>query len=168
MKIHNVAPGSPEWHALRARCNTASEAPVMMGDSDKATRNDLLLMKTTGSEKEVSDWTRDVIFERGHDVEAKARPLAEEDIGGELYPCTVTDDDEWLLASCDGLLKTGRFGWECKQWNEAKAEDVRAGRVPAVDRWQVVQQLHITGAEQWLYTVTDGTRERYVSGMGRA
>lgn len=64
-----------------------------------------------------------------------------------------------LSASLDGITMVGDVIWECKQWNTDKARDVEAGLVPACDYWQVVQQLHITGAEKCLYMVTDGTEE---------
>ena len=48
MIIHNVVQGSPEWHALRANFQTASEAPAMMGESKQIKRTDLLNAKKTG------------------------------------------------------------------------------------------------------------------------
>ena len=33
MQRHHVTQGSPEWHAARAKCFNASEAPAMMGVS---------------------------------------------------------------------------------------------------------------------------------------
>src|SRR5690606_11128724 len=140
MKILNLNQGSPEWLSARAKHFTASEASVMMGASRLMTRNDLLRAKATGAVHEVSDFTRDVIFERGHEVEALARPIAEKIIGESLYPVTATDDDGYLLASFDGITMLGDVCWEYKQWNKAKAETVRGGEVPVEDRWQIVQQ----------------------------
>lgn len=166
MIIHDVVQGSPEWHALRAAHDTASEASAMMGASKKTTRSELLRMKVTGSVKEFSDWVQKHLLDNGHVVEANARPLVEHDLGEELYPCTATSDEpglERLLASYDGVTMLEDIIWECKSWNEAKAEDVRNGCVPAEDYWQVVQQLVVSRAEKCVYTVTDGTLERRVS-----
>jgi predicted phage-related endonuclease len=161
MQIHDVIQGSPEWDALRAKHNTASEAPAMMGASKKVKRNELLNMKATGGEREFSEWFRANILDKGHEVEAMARPIAEEIIGDELYPVTATETlgGIGLLASFDGITMTEDMIWECKQWNEAKAASVRAGEVPLEDRWQVVQQLAISRAAKCLYMVTDGTAD---------
>ncbi|MBJ2111310.1 hypothetical protein JFQ86_00580 [Serratia ureilytica] len=66
MQIINVQQGSAEWHALRAKHFTASEAPVMMAASSKMRRDELLSMKATGSEREISDWVQTNLFDKGH------------------------------------------------------------------------------------------------------
>ena len=163
MKTINVQQGSQEWHALRAQHDTASEASIMMARSKHVKRNDLLHMKATGSEQEFSDWFQKNVLERGHEIEAKARPIAEEIVGEELFPVTgISDEHPTLLASMDGITMLETIGWECKQWNAAKAEAVRGGTIPNEDYWQVVQQLLVRGADKWLYMVTDGTEENTV------
>lgn len=162
MKILNFVQGSPAWEAARFNYRCASEAPTMMGCRNKPSRSDLVRMKATGAQQEFSSYVREHILEKGHAVEAAARPIAEEIIGETLYPITGTDDAGNLLASFDGLTIAGDKGWECKQWNEAKAADVCSGKVPDVDYWQVVQQLVVSEADEILYMVTDGTRERCV------
>lgn len=156
MKILNLQQGSPEWAAVRARHFTASEASAMMGASKHTSRSDLLRLKATGDAEEVGP-AKQRVFDRGHEVEALARPFAEAIIGEELYPATAVDDDDYLLASFDGITMLEDTVWECKQWNADKAEDVRADRCPAEDAWQVVQQLVVSGADRCLYMVTDGT-----------
>lgn len=162
MKIVNLAPNTPEWLHHRKTKKNASEASIMMGASKNVTRNELLGMKATGQEQEFSDWFQKNILDNGHEVEAQARPIAEEIVGEELYPVSATDDDGWLAATFDGMTMLEDVNWECKQWNEAKAADVRAGRVPECDYWQVVQQLAINEGSKTLYMVTDGTREKCV------
>ena len=158
----NARQGTDEWLRERAKHHTASEAPIMMGASKKATRAELLRMKATGDEKEYSRWVKEVLFESGHEAEAAGRPIAERIVGEELFPSTATDDDGYLLASFDGLTMMETVTWECKLWNEAKADEVVEDRCPAEDYWQVVQQLAVSGAERALYMVTDGTEERTV------
>lgn len=161
MQIHNVVQGTPEWHALRANHFTASEASAMMGVSTNVLRTELLHMKKTGTEREFSEWAQKNLLDKGHDIEAAARVLAEELIGEELYPITGTSDEHpHLLASFDGQTMSGKVTWECKSWNESKAKEVRDGYVPVCDYWQCVQQLVVSGAEKLLYTITDGTPER--------
>lgn len=162
MKRFTLEQGSDAWHALRARCNTASEAPVMASMSSKMRRNELLHMKATGSAREVSEWVQKNLFDKGHAVEAKARALAEEIIGEELYPVTATDDDEYLLASFDGLTMLDDATWEHKMWNAEKAAIVASGKIPDEDFMQVVQQLVVSRADKCLYMVSDGTKENCV------
>lgn len=162
MKTLNLQQGTDAWHQARAKHHTASEAPAMKGASSKATRSELLRMKATGSGKEFSEWVENVLFARGHEIEAKARPIAEAIIGDDLFPVTATDDDGYLLASFDGITMLEDVCWECKQWNKDKAAAVREGVVPDEDYWQVVQQLAVSGAEKCLYMVTDGTEENTV------
>lgn len=160
--LEGIDQGSEEWNRIRGQHNTASEAPVVVGASSKVKRNELVHIKATGDEKQVSDWVQVNLFDKGHEVEALGRPIAEEIVGEELYPATAVDDDDYLLASFDGITMLEDQGAEIKQWNEAKAAEVREGRVPDEDYWQVVQQLMVSGARRWLYLVTDGTRENSV------
>lgn len=160
MKTLDLIQGSDEWETTRARHFTASEAPAMMGASKKCTRSELLRMKATVSEKEFTEWVQANLLDKGHDIEAAARPLAEAFIGDELYPITGIDDDGYLLASYDGMTMLETISWECKSWNEAKAAVVREGNVPEEDVWQLVQQQYVGETEQVLYTLSDGTEDK--------
>ncbi|WP_299202487.1 YqaJ viral recombinase family protein [uncultured Amphritea sp.] len=161
MKILNLVQGSDEWKAVRSKYFTASEASIMMSCSENVSRNDLLKMKATGTEKEFSEWVQKNILDKGHNVESKARPIAESIIGEELYPVTGLSEgfDAEYLASFDGLTMMGNICWECKQYNADKANDLDAGQVPKCDFWQVVQQVMVSDAAKCLYMVTDGTEE---------
>lgn len=161
MKLHNLKQGTPEWHALRAKFFTASEAPVVMGVSSYKTRSQLLKEKASGAEQDNSD--KAALFQRGHDAEASARPHAEQDIGDELFPVVCTDDEERLLASLDGATMLGDRIWEHKLWNEKKAEQVRNQEVPEQDYWQIVHQLIVSGATTCIYMVSDGTPDKMES-----
>ncbi|WP_348720631.1 hypothetical protein [uncultured Alcanivorax sp.] len=167
MKIINVTQGSPEWLAHRMDARNASEAPVVLGKSSKISRNDLVEAKATGIERDIPDFVREVIFANGHKVEGMAGPMAEEIIGDELFPVVATSDDGYLSASYDGLTMDEETGWECKQWNEDKAQMVREGVLPPEDAGQVWQQLAV-GAKQVLYMITDGTPEQCVHMMVEA
>lgn len=162
MKIIDVRQGSDEWAQLRGRYHTASEASVMMGASKQVKRSELVRMKATGDEQEFSDWVRENLLDKGHEIEAMARPIAEDMVGEDLFPVVAISDDGTLLASYDGLKMLEDGGWECKSWNEAKAASVREGRVPEEDYWQIVQQLAV-GVDEVLYMVTHGTTENTVS-----
>jgi len=159
MKIHNVAQGSAEWHALRAQHFTASEAPAMMGASRYQTRTDLLTMKKTGIAPEVTQ-AQQYIFDKGHATEALARPLVEVMIGEELYPVVGTDGN--LLASMDGATMLGETLFEHKLWNESLVAQVKAGELDPHYYWQLEQQLLVSGAERVIFVCSDGTPENFV------
>jgi predicted phage-related endonuclease len=161
MQIHELIQGSDSWHEFRANHFGASEAAAMLGLSTKTKRNELLYMKFTCTAKEFSEWVQSHILDHGHVVEALARPITEREIGDDLYPVTCSRGN--LSASCDGLTMCERHGWEHKQWNEELAASVAAGVLPEEHYPQVMQELMVTGAEDWMFTVSDGTEERRVS-----
>jgi len=159
MKIHNVAQGSAEWHALRAQHFTASEAPAMMGASKYQTRTDLLTMKKTGIAPDVTQ-AQQYIFDKGHATEALARPLVEAMIGEELYPVVGIDGN--LLASMDGATMLGETLFEHKLWNESLVAQVKAEDLEPHYYWQLEQQLLVSGAERVIFVCSDGTAENFV------
>lgn len=159
MKIHNVAQGSAEWLALRAKFRTASEAPAMMGASKYQTRTDLLAAKKTGITPDVTP-SQQFIFDKGHATEALARPLTEALIGEELYPIVATEGN--LLASMDGATMLGETLFEHKLWNESVVAQVRAGDLAPHYYWQLEQQLLVSGAERVIFVCSDGTPENFV------
>lgn len=159
MIILDLIQGSNDWHETRAKYHTASEASAMMGASKNVSRNELIRMKATGDEKEYSQWVKEVLFERGKEVEELARPIVERFIGEALYPITALDNNGEYLASFDGVTLDETLTWECKQWNAEKADLVNQGIVPEEDYWQVVHQLLVSGAERAIYTVSDGSED---------
>lgn len=160
MKTLNVVQGTQAWHAARARCLTASEAPAMMGASPYKTRRDLLQEKATGLSREVTP-EEQARFDRGHATEEAARVLLERELGEDLYPATVTDDTGRLLASLDGVTLDGSTGFEHKLWNEDVARQVRAGELEPLYYWQLEQQLLVGELDRILFVVSDGTRDRW-------
>lgn len=156
MKTLNVTQGSPEWAALRAKhYRTASSAAAMMGKSKYQTRNALIEQVATGISEDMSD--KEHIFRKGHEAEAKARPIAEEIVGDELFPATGLSDDEYLLASFDGITMLESVCWEHKLINE----DLRSATPQTLDehyKIQMDQQMAVSGAEKCLFIASDGTK----------
>jgi len=164
MKTLNLIQGTESWHAARAKCFTASEAPAMLGLSKYMTRNDLLKQKATGMAPEIDAATQRR-FDAGHAAEELARSIAERIIGEDLFPITGSSDVEGmpLLASFDGLTMCEDICWENKLWNDCFAQIVRDGDVPDTHWPQLEQQLLVSGASKVLFTVSDGTEEKTVS-----
>lgn len=156
MIIHEVAQGTPEWHALRSSHFTASEAPAMMGASKYQTRTQLLQIKKTGLSPEVDAATQR-LFDQGHATEALARPIAERIIGEDLYPVVGTRGN--LLASLDGIDMLETVVFEHKMLNQSLVEQVKAGELDPHYYWQLEQQLHVSGAERAIFVCSDGTEE---------
>ena len=154
----SVQQGTPEWHALRARYFTASEAAAMMGCSPYESRAELLRRKASGISEE-PDAARQRLFERGHAAEAAARPAAEEAIGEELFPAVMTAEVEGLplLASLDGLTMDGRIAWEHKLMSERINKALIETDMPPMDHvWQMEHQLLVSGAEEVHYWASTG------------
>jgi predicted phage-related endonuclease len=157
---HNVIQGSEAWLALKAIKFGASEAAAMLGMSKQTTRTELLTLKHTGIGKEFSDYVQREILDKGHEVEALARPIVEKLIGEDLSPVTVSYGR--LSASSDGVSFMGDIGWENKQYNKAHFEQVKNGELPEVHWPQCQQVIYVHGLEKLFFTISDGTEENTV------
>lgn len=162
MKTLNLTQGSPEWLAARAQRFTASEAPAMLGYSKYMKRDELLRQKKTGLVPEVDIGTQR-LFDRGHEAEAGARPIAEDLIGDELFPATGIEDVEGLplLASFDGITMDELTIFEHKLWNQGLADFIQSGDLPDTHWPQVEHQILVSGAERCLFMVSNGSPEQF-------
>lgn len=163
MKQVTLIQGSPEWHAFRATKFTASDAPAMLGLSKYKSRDQLLHEKHTGSTPEVSEHQQR-LFDKGHQVEAMARLILEEELGEDLYPVTG-ESDEWgaLAASFDGLTLSGEVVFEHKLWNEGLTAYISEFNDLPDTHWpQVEHQLLVSGAGECIFIVSDGTEDKRV------
>ena len=162
MRIHEgIQQGSAEWHDLRAKHFTASEAPAMMGASKYQTRSDLLRQKKTGYTPEV-DAAKQRLFDAGHAAEAAARPFAEDILAQELYPvtCSAEIDGLPLLASLDGITMDEDTIWEHKLWNETLVNQIiNGGNLHPHYYWQLEHQLLVTNASRVLFMATSENQE---------
>jgi len=161
MKELDLVQGSQEWLDTRAKRFTASEAPAMMGESKYMSRSELLKQKATGLVPEVSEMLQS-IFDKGHDAEDNARPIAERVVGEDLYPTTAVCDNDTYLASFDGITMLGDVVWEHKLWNQELVRAVQREDLPPTYYWQLEQQLMVSGAEKVLFMCSDGTTDKIV------
>lgn len=160
--VLNVQQGTPEWMAARAASDgTASEAPAALGKGKYQTRTDLLDQRKNGITKDVDAGTQ-ALFDRGHEAEAMARPIAEEIIGEELSPTTVVleIDGMKLLASLDGITFDDEAIWEHKLYSESLAEQISSGNLDEHYTIQMDQELLVSGAKKCLFMTSDGTTEK--------
>lgn len=166
MRILNLVQGTPEWVAHRAQHFNASDAPAMMGCSPYKARAQLIREVATGITPDIDAATQRR-FDDGHRFEELARPLAEEIIGEDLYPCVgISDHDPRLSASFDGLTLGEDTAFEHKSIND----DLRACMrdqgngfdLPKHYRVQMEQQLMVSGAERVLFMASKWAGEDLV------
>jgi putative phage-type endonuclease len=153
MKTHTLTQGSPEWLAYRSQMDNASDAPAMMGCSPYKSRDKLLQERATGITAEVDSGTQ-FLFDQGHRFEAKARPLAEEIIGEELFPVVGSNGN--LSASFDGLTMDESIAFEHKSLNAEMAtvmapENATGADLPLHYRVQMEQQCMVAGCKRVLF-----------------
>lgn len=159
MKIVNLIQGTPEWHAHRAAHWNASDAPAMLGVSPYKTRAQLLREYATGIAQEVDAATQRR-FDDGHRYEALCRPMAQEIIGEELYPCVGVDGR--YSASFDGLTMLYDTAFEHKSLNDIlraafnaiEAAGGDGSMLPDLYRVQMEQQCMVSGAERVLFVAS--------------
>jgi predicted phage-related endonuclease len=161
METHDLIQGSDEWLAFRHKHFGSSEAAAMLGLSANVKRNELLHMKHTGTAKEYSDWFQEHILDKGHEVEALARPLVEEAIGEDLYP--VVGSEGLLSGSFDGLTMDETIAFEHKQFNQALFDSIKRKELPDAYMPQAQQLLMVSGASKLLFVCSDGTRDNMAS-----
>lgn len=157
---HELIQGTDAWNQFRLEHNGASEAAAALGISTKTSRTELLTIKHTGIAKVFGDWVQEHILDYGHEVEALARPIAEEIIGDDLFPVTYSYGR--MSASCDGLTMDDSTAFEHKQWSEKLSAAVSREELPDEYQPQCQQVMYVTGAERLLFMVSNGTKEQCV------
>lgn len=180
MIILPVHQGTEAWRAVRAKhYRTASRAPTMMGANlYGTTRNDLMAEIKNGIVREI-DANTQALFDAGHAAEDSARKIVEghlfKQCGGPvpLLPLTCLTDDEYLLASFDGVNEDKRIGFEHKLANEKLFVQIRAKALDPFYYWQLEQLILVGNLEYIIFMCSNGTSDKaaylkYVPVAGRA
>jgi len=151
MQLIELQQGTTEWLEARLNYRTASEAAAMLGVSPYMTRDELLRQKKTGIAPEINEHQQR-LFDKGHQIEALLRPIAEQMLAQELFPCVGVLEGTKLSASFDGLTMDGKTVWEYKTANSKLFETMeKEGDLPLHYRVQLEQQLLVSGAEKVLF-----------------
>lgn len=162
METLELIQGTPEWHEERLKSFTASEAPMMMGDSKYVSRDELLKYKKTGVSQIVSSYQQK-IFDGGHASEAAARVIRETELGEDLFPIVGVTVIEGMrfLASYDGTPFSEEWCWEHKQYNKTLFENVRHEVLEDDYIWQLEHQILVMGddCEYVEFVCSDGTAD---------
>ena len=153
MKVINVLQNSPEWLEIRKSHFTASEAVAMLGYSKYQTRQELMTEKKYGTKKDGFN----PLFQAGHEAEAEARIVIEQEYG-EIYPITaVSSENPKLLASLDGMTLDGELIFEHKLFNQKLIDYINENSDLPKTHWaQIEQQLYVSKAKKCLFVVSDG------------
>lgn len=162
MQLLELQQGTDAWHEARAKHYCASEAPIIMGVSRHTKRTEFLAMKATGQVREFSDWVQRNLLDKGHEAEAKARPVVEAIIGEEFYPVVGVSECGRFLASFDGLTIDGSTGLECKLWNADLVGQIAANDIAEEYLYQMEHQCLVGELERVIFACSDGTEERTV------
>lgn len=163
MLILKLTQGSPEWKAARRKWyRTASRAPVVMGASRYQTVEELMTELYTGVEEDVTA-EQQARFDAGHATEAKARLILEARTGEELYPITGLTDDEYLLASLDGMPYSRQWLYEHKLLNQRVVAQIKAKKLEPAYFWQLEHELIVCEAEFVRFVCSDGTDSNFHS-----
>lgn len=133
-----------------------------MGVSRHTKRTEFLALKATGQVREFSDWAQRNLLDKGHEAEAKARPVVEAIVGEEFYPVVGVSECGRFLASYDGLTIDGSTGFEAKLWNADLVEQIRSGNVAEEYLYQMEHQCLVGDLERVIFACSDGTEERTV------
>lgn len=160
MKKLDLIQGSDEWVSARMKYFCASEAAAMLGFDKKLKRNELLHMKSTGFEREFSEWVREHLLEKGHEVEALARPIVEDRLGESLDQIVAISDDGRLLASYDGMTMMDDRTWENKLMNKDLMAFINLNDDLPDTHWpQCEHQSIVSDGAPVYFTLSDGTEE---------
>lgn len=154
--IKNLLQGTPEWHKYKESMFGASEAAAMLGISKEITREELLFQKFAGLKKEYSSFVMN-LFKKGHEAEAKAKEIIEEQIGEDLYPAVYASG--MMMASVDGITANGEIVFEHKLFNMRLHDSISKGILPPEHMPQCQQTMLVTGAKSLIFVCSNGDRE---------
>jgi predicted phage-related endonuclease len=154
MKTYNFPQGSPEWLGLKDQFpESASKYPAALGVGKYQSYDSLIKELATGTKEDLSklQW----LFDKGHKVEALARPKANEIVGETLTAVTGVNEETNLLASFDGITFDESITWEHKLWQADLAASVENGIVPDTHSPQLDHGFHVSGAKKCLFMVSE-------------
>lgn len=143
--------GSPAWHALRANKIGASDAACILGigfkSAEKLWREKLGLDEVYVNEA----------MKRGSTLEPKARKAFEDIIGHKFSAAVyIHDENQWMMASLDGINAEKTALLEIKCGNEKLHEQAKNGIVPAYYLSQMQHQMYVTGVDRCYYFSYNG------------
>lgn len=143
-----------EWLEWRRNKVGASDAPIIMNVSPWKTPYQLWQEKVLWITNERSSHA----MERGKNMEEKARHSYEEKKGMLFFPkVCISDENDWLIASMDGLTADGKHGVEIKCPGKDAHQIALNGKVPDYYYPQLQHQIYVCNLPKIDYFSYDGT-----------
>lgn len=136
--IH-IEQGSSDWLALRRNKITASDASVILDINPWQNKNQLLQEKLGLIEPRPINGA----MRRGQLLEPKARDLYENMTGNLMIPDVKLHDNEWMMASLDGISIDEKLILEIKCPNLKTHEMAISGEIPPYYFAQVQHQIYV-------------------------
>lgn len=158
--LKELVPNSPEWIAWRKEGLGASDSNIIMRKSKFMTPRQLWNQKLSNEEPEEEE--ENFITNRGHYLEAKARPCFELEMDSDFPDLmAVHADYPWLRASLDGHSEELNKNWECKFVGQDDFETVKSGSHLEHYYPQIQHQLMVTGAcSSYLFVIADDMEKK--------
>jgi len=147
----DIEQGSPEWHALRKKKVTATDAPIIVGASHWKTRIQLYEEKI---DENVKPLYINEAMKRGIELEKYARELFNLKTGLQVKPAVAILD--WTMASLDGITEDGKALVEIKCPMGKDHQTALSGKVPDHYFPQLQHQMYVCGAKEMFYFSFDG------------
>lgn len=146
--IVELEPNSFDWEMWRGAGIGGSDAPIIIGDSPYKTALQLWNEKVNGAVQQEK-----FVFQRGHELEEKARPLFNKKYGMDMKPAMFQSDSiDYIRASLDGYCDKGI--WEGKFTGKENLELVRKTQSPISHHYaQLQHQLFVSEATCAYYSV---------------
>jgi putative phage-type endonuclease len=164
VKVVNIKQNGKEWSAWRNKGLGASLAPVIMEVSPWSSPFELWTELTGMCAKPDFNPFAVAAMQRGHDLEPRARELAEQLLGAP-YPAISGEHDtlEYIRASLDGYNAERNQLLEIKCPGKEDHGKALRGKVPDKYYPQLQQQFLVSGASSGVYFSWDGVSETGVA-----
>ena len=147
MKLHQLEQGSPQWAAFRSEKIGASDISAISNLNSKCTPYQLWSQKLGFETVEVT-----YAMQEGHRIEDEAREWFHKKYGILVLPAVGThDQNDWALASFDGLSEDKQTILEIKHVKQEFHEMACSGRVPEIYFAQVQWQMYVAGLDRAYY-----------------
>lgn len=155
MRLVKLNQGSPEWLKWRRNKITASDAPIIMGQSPWKSVVQLYEDKILGQEDQVN-----VYMQRGKDLEPIALEAFEKETGIIMFPMVFEHDERnWMGVSYDGVTLGRDAILEIKCPGKKDHHYVEVNKmVPVKYRAQIQHQIYISGLDFSFYYSFDGEK----------
>ena len=154
-RIERLHQNTPQWHRWRQLGIGASDAPVIMNETEFKTPRMLWSIKTGRMQEDAPG----PAARRGRELERLARRVYEQQTGTQMEPlCLVHDELEWMRASLDGLSFDGSIVLEIKCPMSLRDQTAaQQGQVPPHYYAQLQHELEVSRAAEVHYWSFDGS-----------